>query len=552
MSFHYLAAAKLLEQVKDGQSLKKIVSKSSHVNKTQYALVMETLKYEEVLEEIARRAGCPLSEEEEERQPYLKLVMLYDLLFGKGKIEGGGSVKRSILEGQKSLFQARDEMMTNRKHFTELLDSAVVEASSLPLYVRINEVKVSMREGMEYLQARCASLLRGSDGSDNNDQETLEAVHLDEDIPALAVLPSTARAICQDSWVKEGKLIVQDKASCFPGQLVFDEWLTLSNSNSSSGGGDCIDACAAPGNKTSHLAALLYKHQQEAVGNTSLAATVYAFDKSKERAQTLQRRLLEAGLTKERVKVTHRDFLTVDVQEDKYNEVRCVLLDPSCSGSGIVRDLGRLVENSRKEDENNEESTARLLKLQSFQLLTLQKAASFPAVEAIVYSTCSIHEEENEQVVASFLRSEVGNDWELKGPQRLKNWKRRGISHDGQATGLTLSTEEARKVVRCSVEDGTNGFFVAVFRRKAGRPRLVPPKMQSEGVVSNTEASLKRTLSREKNEGDKNGHEEEEETPKKKTKGGKKASAETTQSSFFAPKGFHIGKQSKKRFHKRK
>lgn len=538
MSFHYLAAAKLLEQVKNGQSLKKIVSKSSHVNKTQYALVMETLKYEEVLEEIARRAGCPLSEEEEERQPYLKLVMLYDLLFGKAKIEGGGSVKRSILEGQKSLLQARDEMMANRKHCSELLDSAVVEASSLPLYVRINEVKVSVREGLEYLQERCAGLLRGSDE---------EEVLLDEDIPALAVLPSTARAICQDSWVKEGKLIVQDKASCFPGQLVFDEWLTLSNSSNERG--DCIDACAAPGNKTSHLAALLYKHQQEAV-DTSPAATVYAFDKSKERAQTLQRRLLEAGLTKQMVKVTHRDFLTVDVQEDKYREVRCVLLDPSCSGSGIVRDLGRLVENARKEDENNEENSARLLKLQSFQLLTLQKAASFPAVEAVVYSTCSIHEEENEQVVASFLRSEVGNDWELKDPQRLKNWKRRGISHDGQATNLTLSTEEARKVVRCSVEDGTNGFFVAVFRRKPGRPRLIPPKTLSDGVVSNTEPSLKRTSSGEKNEGDKNGREEE--APKKKAKDGRKAGAEIAQSSFFAPKGFHIGKQSKKRFHKRK
>jgi 16S rRNA C967 or C1407 C5-methylase (RsmB/RsmF family) len=48
--------------------------------------------------------------------------------------------------------------------------------------------------------------------------------------------------------------------------------------------GDIIDACAAPGNKTSHIAALTNRHRKE------LKCKIFAFDKNPVRAELLQKR----------------------------------------------------------------------------------------------------------------------------------------------------------------------------------------------------------------------------------------------------------------------
>ncbi len=63
-------------------------------------------------------------------------------------------------------------------------------------------------------------------------------------------------------WLyRRGHLILQDKASCFPAAILAPP-----------PGSVCIDACAAPGNKTSHLAALMHNK-----------GTVFAFDISRRR-----------------------------------------------------------------------------------------------------------------------------------------------------------------------------------------------------------------------------------------------------------------------------
>ena len=60
---------------------------------------------------------------------------------------------------------------------------------------------------------------------------------------------------------------------------------------------------------------------------------------------------------------------------------------------GIAGRMGSLTE------DDNSYSEERLKKLSSFQSVILKKALSFPAVKKVVYSTCSIHSEENEQVL---------------------------------------------------------------------------------------------------------------------------------------------------------
>jgi len=163
------------------------------------------------------------------------------------------------------------------------------------------------------------------------------------------------------------------------------------------------------------------------------------------------------------VEALNVDFLTTNFNDEKYARVTHILLDPSCSGSGIVNRLDHLVES---EDERTSVAhTERLAKLAAFQLQMLRHAMKFPSVEKIVYSTCSIHPEENEQVVAAALRStEATAGVFVLAPRAavLPAWPRRGqpgILHD-------TATEA---VIRCSPgEDSTNGFFVSCFIRRCG------------------------------------------------------------------------------------
>lgn len=103
-------------------------------------------------------------------------------------------------------------------------------------------------------------------------------------------------------------------------------------------------------------------------------------------------------------------------------------MDPSCSGSWM---------SSREEDAwdtsiDSSDISERIEKLASFQEMALEKALSFPLVKRIVYSTCSINERENEDVIAKALaRSKAFVLADVPFP--LSNWKRRGTK--GLPTG---------------------------------------------------------------------------------------------------------------------
>ena len=214
-------------------------------------------------------------------------------------------------------------------------------------------------------------------------------------------------------------------------------------------GGDAIDCCAAPGNKTSHLAASMASKGDK--------GKIYAFEKDPKRCKILGKRMIEAGARN--VFVTLADYLQVDTKSSNYNNVRTILLDPSCSGSGMSHRIDHAVDATA----DSETEASRLKSLSNFQYTALIHAMSFPRAERITYSTCSVHDIENENVVAEALSGQpepaspdVGK-WELK--KALPSWTRRGNMHK------SLTKEQSEALVRAVPEDGTNGFFVAYFER---------------------------------------------------------------------------------------
>ena len=353
-------AGKAVSAVLSGTALKAYCGRVK-LGKTEFALACETLKYKDIIDALFERSE--INAEILDVNQGLLYVYCYERLFGSVKIQGGGAVKRKLLEHETELRRHLADLMSEKgvEEAGMLVSRRFKEFADMPTYVRVNPLKKN-----QWSAAR-DKLISSFPNS-----------RPDEHIPNLIVVPPPARGLGELAEVKEGVLIIQDKASCMPSQLLFDEWK----------GGDIIDACAAPGNKTSHLAALV-----STVQSKRNRIKITAFDKSKDRWELLTSRMKQASADKI-VSTCNEDFLAVDTNQDRFSGVGAVLVDPSCSGSGVVRSLDRVyerVQTDRSSHGGNEEMD-RILRLKSFQISVVLKAMSFPSVKVVVYSTCSINE----------------------------------------------------------------------------------------------------------------------------------------------------------------
>jgi hypothetical protein len=135
--------------------------------------------------------------------------------------------------------------------------------------------------------------------------------------------------------------------------------------------------------KTTHAASLVKLWYDNQDNSKTSSPTVFAFDRDPARLKTLQNRANNAGCgpalkadsdssnNKNKIKNKNGqngknktndviasqglvvaeciDFLTVDEKSSKYSNVRSMLVDPSCSGSGIVG-IDRAIDKTRKSD----------------------------------------------------------------------------------------------------------------------------------------------------------------------------------------------------------
>ncbi|KAL8747241.1 MAG: hypothetical protein Q9190_000860 [Brigantiaea leucoxantha] len=362
-----------------------------------------------------------------------------------------------------------------------------------PRWIRINTLCTSLNKQLQstfagYQQVESLQqLLQNHEVSDN------KVLYIDKDIPNLLAL-SPAADLLKSSAYKNGMIILQDKASCFPAYLL----------DPRPHDGTFLDACAAPGNKTTHLAAILGESR-----DTTQRAQVWAIERDASRSKTLGN-MVKLAKADQIVRIkAGQDFLRLDPRKQPWNKVGCLLLDPSCSGSGIIgredfhvvtlpmeRAEGLVTGKSKKRKrdessvpapliaeqqdtlfaENSDHLASRLTLLSTFQLKLLLHAFTFPMARKITYSTCSIHAEENEIVILKALRSDAAREGQWRLLRRheqvigLRNWRIRGDAEKLSRflSEVSLGAEEiAESCIRCEkgTEEGTQGFFVAAFVR---------------------------------------------------------------------------------------
>ena len=187
-------------------------------------------------------------------------------------------------------------------------------------------------------------------------------------------------------------------------------------------GHQVLDYCAGAGGKTLALAAAMQNKGQ-----------IFAYDVDGKRLQTLQKRAQRAGVRN--VQVVEKDnLLALSGKMDR------VLVDVPCSGTGVWRrspDLRARV---------TPEKVASYLKIQK-QLLENGATYVKPG-GAMVYVTCSLLRQENEDQVTGFLKSQAGWNLLAIGPP---------VKNNAAALEGTLQLTPARH--------SADGFFVAVLSR---------------------------------------------------------------------------------------
>ncbi|MCX6137408.1 MAG: class I SAM-dependent methyltransferase [Ignavibacteriales bacterium] len=189
-----------------------------------------------------------------------------------------------------------------------------------------------------------------------------------------------------------------------------------------------VDACAGGGGKTLALAALMKNR-----------GSIYALDINNYRLEGLRKRIKRSGVDTVRLRAVPGD----QAPEDLIGSADNVLVDAPCTGIGTIR---------RNPGMKWSVTPQMIAELSAKQSAILARYAQCVKVNGrLVYATCTMFEEENEQVVEGFLKNHP--EFQLMKPSEILI--RYGLDSLGNDSYFQLLPHV----------HGTDGFFAAVMKR---------------------------------------------------------------------------------------
>ncbi|XP_061388265.1 28S rRNA (cytosine-C(5))-methyltransferase [Musca vetustissima] len=353
--------------------------------------------------------------------PILCKVLVTELLLGLKKLNGESKPVQTVRAYQDRLAEALgvDTIETNKSEYKK---------DQKPRYVRINRNLLSIEEAHEFLASEewrkkeyppfenYDDFLKAI--KELQEDEYMIDMHIDD---LLIFHPKQKHYWANHSYARDNYFMLQDKGTALVAELL-----------SPPAGSTVLDMCAAPGMKTIHVSNVMNNQ-----------GTIYSVELNSERYKTLCRMTEKAGC--KIVTPINADALTIT--PEKCPGVEYILVDPSCSGSGMQ---------NRISVHSEEKDPARLRRLAGLQITMLSHAMSaFPDVKRIAYSTCSLYEEENEQVVQRCLQLNPSFKL-LSAKKSLRNkWRNVGSQEYKKIGKNCLYTRPD--------SDMTDGLFIAIF-----------------------------------------------------------------------------------------
>ncbi|WP_424765857.1 16S rRNA (cytosine(967)-C(5))-methyltransferase RsmB [Paenibacillus sp. sgz302251] len=223
---------------------------------------------------------------------------------------------------------------------------------------------------------------------------------------------------------REGLWTMQDESSMLVAEVVAPK-----------AGMQVLDCCAAPGGKSTHLAELMG-------------------GKGKVWANDLHAHKRELIVTQtERLKLRNVEAITEDAmklsERFKSQSMDAVLLDAPCSGFGVIR---------RKPEIKWTKTAGDVSEIAAVQKRLLDAVCGLVRPGGVlVYSTCTIEQDENERQIAHFLQGhpefELDRNWPEPIIHELRNAGAIGDQFDGQAQLLPQHFD-------------SDGFYIARMVRR--------------------------------------------------------------------------------------
>ena len=214
---------------------------------------------------------------------------------------------------------------------------------------------------------------------------------------------------------RDGVVSVQDEApQLAPGLMNLEPGLSV------------IDACAAPGGKTCHLL-----ENEPGIKLTSI-------DRDRKRIHLITENLERLSLQADVVTQSFEQYTT----ESKFDRI---LVDAPCSATGIIRRHPDIKLLRTKSDVDKLSSIQQGLLAKAFDLLTIGGE--------MLYSTCSILRQENDKVIADFIKGDASK-------QLIP------LNHPGCSEGsMLIATQYGLQFLPTAHEH--DGFYYAGIRKVA-------------------------------------------------------------------------------------
>lgn len=259
----------------------------------------------------------------------------------------------------------------------------------VPQTVRVNKTHITVNEVKQQLE--------------------LEGFHVERDAHLDVCLHVSQGSIIHSSLFKSGKISIQDKSSMFVGALLAPNQ-----------GDHILDCCSAPGGKACHTAEILH-------GTGHVEAT----DVHPHKIALIQHNIDKLNL-KNISTYVHDATQPYDTHYDK------IIVDAPCSGLGVLRHKPEIKYMMTEQD---------VTSLVDLQLQILENVSQhLKEGGTLVYSTCTIEQMENENVIYTFLKAHPDFEFELfESPK---------------------SNERVKTLQILPQDFNTDGFFITKIRRK--------------------------------------------------------------------------------------
>lgn len=248
--------------------------------------------------------------------------------------------------------------------------------------------------------------------------------------------------LLEEGYDVEASEIVPEAIICYHGNLAHSEsyklgYLSIQDESSmlvahaldASENDIVLDTCAAPGGKTTHIAEGLSTGQ------------VYALDLHEHKVKLIKDQAARLGLRNIKTQVADSRKVQELFNKEGFDRI---LVDAPCSGLGVMR---------RKPDVKYTKTKDDIIKLSSIQQKLLEEAA--PLVKPggrLVYSTCTVDQEENNRVAEEFL----ANHPNFEKDETLKERMPEEVVPLVEGNMLQVFPQNF----------GSDGFFIASFRKK--------------------------------------------------------------------------------------